>query len=1147
MLDLTISLDDKYRRARGPVYLSGTQALVRLAMLQAERDRKAGLNTAGYVSGYRGSPLAALDFELWRARKFLEPQRIVFQPGLNEDLAATAVWGTQQVHFYPKPRYDGVFAMWYGKSPGVDRSGDALKHGNHFGSAKHGGVLVLLGDDHAQKSTSSTSQSEYAMQDAMIPVLAPASLQEFVDLGLFGFALSRYSGCWIGFKMVDANINTSGTVEIDPDRPPYILPNDVQVPPEGLNSFWPDDRIPQELRMKRFRLPAAQGFVRANRIDRIVHDSPKARLGIVSAGKSWLDVEQALAALGLDARQCASLGLRTLKLGMTWPIEPETLTRFADGLEEVLVVEEKRGFIEDQIKTILYDRAPQSRPRVIGKRDESGEILLTDLLDLDADRVAAAIGRRILRFAEGGDIRARLSAIEARGPKEKIVPVHGRGPFFCSGCPHNTSTNVPEGSTAIAGIGCHSMAIWYGRATAFTQMGGEGASWLGVAPFSETTHIFQNVGDGTYYHSGSLGIRAAVAAGVNITFKILYNDAVAMTGGQPVDGPLTVPQITRQLHAEGVRTIVVVADDPLKYAIGSDWAPGVTLKHRDELDAVQRALRDVSGVTALVYDQTCAAEKRRRRKRNEYPDPDERIFINELVCEGCGDCSKASNCVSVQTIETEFGRKRAIDQSNCNKDFSCIKGFCPSFVTVKGGALRRRKGLTAAGAVPLPEPEEPALRAPFSLAITGVGGTGVITISAILGMAAHLEGRACSVSDIVGLSQKNGPVMSQLIFAPSREALHAAQIAPGAADALIAADLITSTMPEAMGKLAPGKTRAVVNTDAIPTGEFVQNPDKRFEGAEMQKRLAARLDRPQSSFISATRLTRALLGDTITANMFMTGFAWQKGLVPLKRAAIEQAIRLNGAAVEANLRAFEWGRRAAHDPAVAERAAAPEAGAASTLDQLIEHRAAFLADYQNDAYASRYRRLVMAVRKAESERAGGSTALAEAVARGFFKLMAYKDEYEVARLYTDGSFERRLREQFEGDFSLRFHLAPPLFAPRDPETGRLVKRRYGPWIFPAFKLLAGLKRLRGTPFDPFGRTAERKMERRLVAEYEALMLEVAARLDRANHAVALELAALPERIRGYGHIKEAAVKDAKAREAELVAALRGAPVRIAAE
>ncbi len=1149
MLDLTVSLDDKYRRERGPVYLSGTQALVRLALLQAERDRSSGLNTAGFISGYRGSPLAAFDFELWRARKFLEPLNIVFRPGVNEDLAATAVWGTQQVHFYPQPKYDGVFAMWYGKSPGVDRSGDAIKHGNLWGTAKHGGVLALLGDDHAQKSTSSTSQSEYAMVDAMMPVLAPATLQEFLDLGLAGFALSRFSGLWVGFKLVDSNINTSGTVTIDPERPSFTLPNDVAIPPEGLNSFWFDDRIPQEARLKHFKIPAAHGFVRANRIDRIVHDSRAARLGIVAAGKSWLDLEQALGDLGIDGAAAARLGLRSLKIGLTWPLEPRTLAQFADGLEEILVVEEKRGFIEDQIKTILYDLAPARRPRVIGKRDEAGAPLLPDVLDLDAGLIASIVGRRVLRYAESGELRTKVAAVENARPKGKFESVHARSPFFCSGCPHNISTNLPQGSQAIAGIGCHSMAIWYGRAVGFTQMGGEGASWIGIAPFTATPHIFQNLGDGTYFHSGSLGVRAAVAAGVSITFKVLYNDAVAMTGGQPIDGPLTVPQITRQLDAEGVQRIVVVSDDPGRYHWREFWAPGVTIRHRDELDAAQRELRDIPGVTALVYDQTCAAEKRRRRKRGELVDPPRRVFINELVCEGCGDCSRVSNCISVQVIETEFGKKRAIDQSNCNKDLSCVEGFCPSFVTVEGGALRKRKPSAMAAEPAVPEPDLRTLEAPHSIVITGVGGTGVLTVSAIIGMAAHIADRPAAVSDIVGLSQKNGPVMSQVIVAPNRDALHAAQMAPGAADALIACDLVTTTMPEAMAKLAPERTRAVVNIDPIATGEFVQNPDKRFEGGEMRRRLESRLDASESDFISGTRLALALFGDSIATNMFMTGYAWQRGFVPLPRAAIEQAIRLNGTAVELNLRAFAAGRRAAHDPAsIAAAGGSLAEKSAPTLEQIVERRAAFLTAYQNAAYAARYRARVAAARAAEANLAPSHAGLADAVAINLFKLMAYKDEYEVARLYTEGSFLRKLHEQFEGGFKLRFHLAPPLLAPRDPATGRLEKRRYGSWMFGAFKLLARLRFLRGTVFDPFGRTAERRMERQLIADYETLLDGIAAALAPANHGAAVALASVPEHIRGYGHVKDEAIKAARARELELLKVFRdGTPQRAAAE
>ncbi|MCW5772286.1 MAG: indolepyruvate ferredoxin oxidoreductase family protein, partial [Rhodospirillaceae bacterium] len=910
MLDLTISLDDKYRRARGPAFLSGTQALVRLMMLQAERDRAAGLNTAGFVSGYRGSPLAGLDFEFWRARKFTEPLGIKFQPGVNEDLAVTAVWGTQQIQFFPKPKYDGVFGLWYGKSPGVDRSGDAFKHANYAGTTRLGGVLALLGDDHAQKSTSTTSQSEYAMMDAMIPVLAPAGLQEFIDYGIAGFALSRYSGLWVGMKLVDSNITASGTVEIDPERPPFALPNDVALPSDGVHARWPDNPILQEARLKHAKIPAALGFARANAFDRVLLDSRKARLGIVAAGKSWLDLAEALAELGLDAEACEEIGIRVFKPALIWPLEPEAVVRFADGLEEILVVEEKRGFIEDQIKAILYDRAGASRPRVLGKRDDTGAPLLSDCTELAVHEVALATAGRVLRIGDRGDLRVRRDAIAARRGAA-APPVHIRTPFFCSGCPHNTSTVVPEGSIAAAGIGCHSIAIWTGRALGFTHMGAEGAQWGGVAPFTETPHIFQNVGDGTYYHSATLAIRSAVAAKVNITFKLLYNDAVAMTGGQPVDGPLTVPQITRQLEAEGVGRIVVVSDDIEKYPIGTRWAHGVTLRHRDELDAVQRELREIPGVTALVYDQTCAAEKRRRRKRGKYPDPPQRLFINELVCEGCGDCSRVSNCISVQPQETEFGTKRKIDQSNCNKDYSCLKGFCPSFVTVEGGRLRKRKpGSDAADMPALPEPRLPKLDDVWPILVTGIGGTGVVTIGAVLGMAAHVEGRACSVSDVVGLSQKNGPVLSQIVFAPSAAALHAPQIPDGAARALVACDLVTTTMPDAYAKLGP-ETRAIVNLEETRTSEFVQQTEKPFEGAAMRRRIEQRVGADHADFIPATALALALCGDSIATNMFMAGFAWQKGLIPLSREAIEQAIKLNGAAIEANLRAFTWGRRAA--------------------------------------------------------------------------------------------------------------------------------------------------------------------------------------------------------------------------------------------
>ncbi len=1143
MPDMTVSLDDKYTLDDGAVYMNGTQALVRLLMIQRDQDRRNGLDTAGYISGYRGSPLATLDLELWRARDHLAEHGVVFQPGLNEDLAATQVWGTQMVNAFPGAKHDGVFAAWYGKAPGVDRSGDVFKHGNHAGSAKHGGVLLFAGDDHGSKSTSTTLQSEYAFLDAMIPVLVPADPQEFIDFGLWGYAMSRYSGLWVGFKMTDANINTARTVTLPAIRDPFKTPN-LELPPDGVNTRWPDDRIPQEVRLHQFKIPAALAFARANPIDRLVMDSTRAKVGLVSAGKAWLDLTQALRELGIDDDAAESLGLRVYKVGMSWPLEEQGLLRFADGLDEIVVVEEKRGFIEDQLKAILYDKVEGKRPRVVGKTDEDGAPLLPAIKEIDPPRVARVIAERLLRHHGDERLRERLQEIEARAPEGPMAPVLARLPFFCSGCPHNTSTQIPEGSHAMAGIGCHSMAMWYGRAETFTHMGGEGASWIGMAPFTETPHMFQNVGDGTYYHSGILGIRAAVAAKVNITFKILYNDAVAMTGGQPVEGQPTVSQITRQLESEGVRQIVVVSDEPTKYHWREHFAPGVTFRHRDELDAVQRELREVPGVTALVYDQTCAAEKRRRRKRGTFPDPAKRVFINELVCEGCGDCSHVSNCISVQPLETEFGRKRTIDQSSCNKDYSCIKGFCPSFVTVEGGSLKRRAAMAEAfDPSILPEPDHPSLDEPWPLVITGVGGTGIITIGQILGMAAHIEDRPSVISDILGLAQKGGPVISQVTFAAHEDDLATAQIAPGEAKALIAADMVTATMPDALSKLSASHTRAVVNLHQAQTGAFPQNPDMDFPAEAMRARLDAHTDTAHSTYLQATRIALALIGDTIATNMFLAGYAYQRGMIPLSAASIEEAIKLNGAAVDASLQAFRWGRRAVTEPdavnAIVEQdpaMAVPDTPL--SLDDWLRRRADFLTDYQNSAWADRFMTLVTAVKVAEQKAVPGSTALTEAAARSFFRLMAYKDEYEVARLWTDSSVLNRIKGQFEGPIKVKFNLAPPLFAPRDPETGKLLKRPYGASMLWGFRLLKRLRFLRGTWLDPFGRTAERRMERQLIADYEGLMAEVCAALTADNHARAVELAAAAEKIRGYGHIKEASVKTAKDREAELLAAFR---------
>ena len=1146
-----VTLDDKYTLSSGRIYLSGVQALVRLPLTQRQRDLAAGLNTGGFISGYRGSPLGVYDNALWHARRFLEQNHIHFQPGINEDLAATSVWGSQQVNLYPSASVDGVFGIWYGKGPGVDRSTDALKHANSAGTSPHGGVLAFAGDDHGCQSSTIAHQSEHIFQAALIPILNPATVQEYLDFGLYGFALSRFSGCWVGFKAIAETVESSASVAIDPDRVEIVLPGDFEMPPGGLSLRWPDPPLEQEARLHGPKMAAVAAFVRANRIDRMVIDPPQPRLGIITTGKAYLDLRQALDDLGLDDRAAAALGIRIYKVGLTWPLEAAGARRFALGLKDVLVVEEKRGFIEDQLLRILYNTEAARRPSVVGKTDENGAPLLPSPGELTPTTVARAIVERLRRLgSESPQLTQRLARLESFDRiLDAPLPKTQRTPFFCSGCPHNTSTRIPEGSRAMAGIGCHAMAMYIpSRNTqTITHMGGEGANWIGQAPFTRDKHVFQNLGDGTYSHSGLLAIRAAAAAGVNITYKILYNDAVAMTGGQPVEGQLNVPQITRQVASEGAQRVVVVTDEPDKYPAGTDFAPGVTIRPREDLDAVQRELRETPGLTVLVYDQTCAAEKRRRRKRGQFPDPPKRVFINERVCEGCGDCSEKSNCVSVKPLETEFGRKRAIDQSNCNKDYSCVNGFCPSFVTVHGGELRKLARKTAAVAdnpfADLPLPEQRPLGEPYGILVTGIGGTGVITVGALLGMAAHLEGRGCTVLDFTGLSQKNGAVMSHIRLAPRPEDLNAVRIAAGGADLLLGCDMVVAASPEALSRVEHGVTRAVVNSYLAPTAAFVVNPDIDFETLAMHRALKAAAGAPNTDFLDGTGLATALMGDSIATNLFMLGFAFQQGLVPLGLAAIERAIELNGVQVENNKRTFAWGRLAAHDRATVEALARPamaaEAPAPQSLRELVERRAGFLTAYQNSAYAQRYRDLVAAVETAEKTRGRGLAGLAEAAARNFFKLMAYKDEYEVARLYTDGTFLKQLHQQFEGDFKLQFYLAPPLTAPRDPATGELKKRAFsGRWMLLTFRLLAALRGLRGTTFDIFGHTAERRTERKLIADYETMLTELIAALTPDNHALAVEIARVPEQIRGYGHIKERNIKKAKEREASLLAAFR---------
>jgi len=1147
-----VSLEDKYRLEHGRVFLTGMQALARLPMLQHAVDSAAGLHTAGYISGYRGSPLGGLDTALHAARPFLEARNITFQPGVNEDIAATAIWGTQQLHFFPEPKYEGIFSMWYGKGPGVDRCGDVFKHANHAGTAKHGGVLLVVGDDPSARSSAVAHQSEHMFSACGIPVLAPANLQEYLDFGLHGWAMSRYSGCWVALKLTSDTAESSSTVEVDPRRVQCVVPQDFRLPPDGVGIRWPDSPLAQEHRLQEFKVYAAIAYARANKLNRIVFDSPRPRLGIIACGKAYLDVRQALDDLGIDERYAADIGLRLFKVGMPWPLEADSVRRFADGLEEILVVEEKRQIIEYQLKEMLYNWREDVRPRVVGKYDETGEWpvpakswLLAPTAEMTPALVARAIAARIGRFHTSERIAAYIAFLDHKAStlaKPKVALL--RTPWFCPGCPHNQSTKVPEGSCALGGVGCHLMAVMMGRNTVtISQMGGEGASWLGVAGHSGTQHIFANMGDGTYFHSGILAIRAAVAAGINITYKLLFNDAVAMTGGQPVDGTLTVPQLTRQLAAEDVRRIVVMSDEPEKYKDLAAFAPGVDIRHRDELDATQRELRETPGVSALIYDQTCAAEKRRRRKRGRFPDPAVRVFINEAVCEGCGDCSAKSNCLAVIPVETEFGRKRAIDQYSCNKDFSCVNGFCPSIVTVHGGQIRR--GLASATRpgdfADLPEPARADLAKPYGILVAGVGGTGVVTIGALIGMAAHVEGKGVTVLDMTGLAQKGGAVMSHVRIAERQDQLHSTRIATGEAALLLGCDMVVAVSDDALSKTATGITQAIVNTAQAITGEFVRNPDRGFPAGSMEAAVTDAVGAGAATFIDANQLATRLMGHSIATNIFMLGYAFQRGLIPLSSDALLRAIELNGAGVEENRRAFSWGRRTALDPdGVAALAGIVDSGTAATapsdsLDRIIERRRDYLVAYQDEAYAARYAALVAEVRRREAGTGAGGEALTEAVARGYFKLLAYKDEFEVARLFADPGFQEKLAASFEGDYWLNFHITLPWSKPVEPGD-EPRKIRFGPWLLPAMKLLARLKFLRGTPFNPFGRIAERRQERELIADYERTLAHILENLDFEKLDAAIALANLPEGIRGYGPVKRRSIAQAQSRQAELLAA-----------
>lgn len=1126
-----VTLDDKFLLTDGRVFITGVQTLLRVMMDQHRLDKAAGLNTAGFVSGYRGSPLGGLDQQAHRAGKFLKEAEVVFKEGLNEDLAATAVWGSQQANLFAGAKFDGVTGMWYGKAPGVDRTGDAFKHANFAGTWSKGGVLAVAGDDHTCKSSTLPSQSEYAFQDFEMPVLSPADVQEVLDFGLMGIAMSRFSGLWVGLIALADTMDSGVTIDVSLARHQITTPANFSMPPGGLGIRLKDQPLEKERRLRNFKIPAALAFAKANRLDRVMLGSARPRLGIVCQGQAYKDVVEALAAMGITERQASDLGVAIYKVGMPWPLEPTGLRAFAAGLETLMVVEHKRPLIETQARAALYDLPAHARPKIVGKVDEQGHPLLSELGSLSVAEVALAIADRLPpgpHMERVNDYLARVSA--ASMAAVTLAAEQQRKPFFCSGCPHNTSTRLPEGSRALAGIGCHYMASFSDPQTDLnSHMGGEGLTWVGSAPFTSEPHVFVNLGDGTYNHSGSLAIRASVAAGSHVTYKLLFNDAVAMTGGQAAESGFTPAQITRQLASEGVAKIVVVADDPSRYEGVTDLAPGVEVKPRSELMAVQKMLRETPGTTVLLYDQVCATEKRRRRKRGKMEVATKRVFINPLVCEGCGDCSKKSNCVSVEPLNTEFGRKRKINQSSCNTDYSCLEGFCPSFITIEGGENAQAKSMPALTADSTPLPAFEPLEGVRNIVFTGIGGTGVTTVASILAMAAHVDGRAASVVDMTGLAQKGGAVFSHVRIGETEDTVVGGRVPAASAHVLIACDILSAAGADALALYAKDRTVAVGNEDFAPTADFVTDRDVRFDAGSMSRRIKAAAKSYDEC--PAHHLAETTFGDAIYANMIMVGFAWQKGLIPLSSRAVYRAIRLNGVQAEANLQAFELGRRVANDPSLA-RAAEDHTPTPETmpLAELIAHRTRELTAYQDAAYAKRYADQVARVAAAEARL--GTDTLTRAVAVNLYKLMAYKDEYEVARLYTDGRFAAERAKTLKGG-KTRVMLSPPLLAPKGPD-GKPKKIAFGGWMLDAaFPVLAQMKGLRGGPLDIFGYSEERKMERGLIAEYEAGLDKLLAGLDAERLPLAAQIAQIPQAIRGFGHIKDASVKVAKADEAKL--------------
>jgi len=1122
-----ISLNDRFDLEKSPVLLNGTQALVRLMMMQSARDRAAGLNTAGHCTGYRGSPLGGVDLQMSKAEKLLAAYNVSFQPGLNEDLAATALWGTQQAELRGEGKYDGVFGLWYGKGPGVDRTGDVMRHANMAGSSKHGGVLMAMGDDHTGESSTVLHQSEWAMVDAYMPVVSPAGVQEILDYGIYGWALSRFSGLWVGLKTMKDTVEATSVVNGDPNRMKLITP-EFDMPEGGLNIRLGDTPHLQETRMIDYKRYAAEAFSHANKMDKRMWGKRGAKIGFAAAGKNWLDLLHAMSLLNIDENEAERLGLTLYKIGQTFPLDMKGFHEWAEGLDLVVVVEEKRKLIEVQIKEALF--SDQHR-RVYGWYKgggaglEHGEELFPTRGALDPILIAEKIGGILLEEGRETDgIRAGLEALDNARRADNAEDIAARLPYFCSGCPHNSSTKLPEGARAYAGIGCHYMVQWMDReTTGFTHMGGEGANWIGEAPFSNRKHVFQNLGDGTYNHSGVQAIRAALAAGTNITYKILYNDAVAMTGGQHNEGDLSAPRIVAELQAMGVKTLAVVYDE--KEDVDFSAFKGVELFERAELMNVQKRFEKVEGVSAIVYIQTCAAEKRRRRKRGLFPDPDKRVFINDAVCEGCGDCGVQSNCVSIVPNETELGRKRAIDQSSCNKDFSCVKGFCPSFVTLEGAKIR--KDPTTELTIPdLPMPNLPKIDGTHNVVITGVGGTGVVTIGALLAQAAQLDGKGAGMMEMAGLAQKGGAVHIHCRLAERPEDINAIRVATGEAHALIGGDLVVSAGNKTLGLTKMGQTGAVVNSHQIITGDFTRDTEFQLPYDRLELALQARL-KDDVALFDASDLAKAALGDSIYSNMMVFGAAWQQGLLPLSLESLQEAIRMNGAAVDRNLRAFEIGRWAVLYPQDAAEISKPKVIALpKTLNDKIAFRKEHLTAYQGKRLAKRYGKMLDGI----SDRA-----VKEAAALGYHKLLAYKDEYEVARLLLQS--RDKARAEFDGDFKMTFNLAPPMLSGKGPD-GRPKKREFGEWLETPLRLLAKMKGLRGTPLDPFGRTAERKMERALIKQYERDMAEVLPLLTDQTRDAIVALAELPLQIRGFGPVKEANEAKAAKRREELLSVIR---------